>query len=781
MRWPKQGIRLGVVGAMRKVEEIWSLVSGGKLWRWVLCALATVVVYLASCVPGRPSYSSGDLLDYEIPTQSFIAKVYWAGSLPVWRDHTGLGSSIQLATLYPPIILSSFLPLAWALAFLVLSHMIAMALGTYAWLKALGLKSFPSMVGAILLCSVLVTDTWWPPIFYTMSWLPWLLWSMEREDRLGRWAWRCVFLTLQLLAGFPQLFLYSLLFCFLYRYGLKKAWAPKQILADALMLVLVVLITAPSFLPAWHQKSHSLRQNTLDPYQVHYIYSAELPYRSIRQDLRSSFEFTKRFFSSEPKPVISSLSTRHHFGYLGSLPPILLLAFLIFCKPSARHLFFLSVMALGFYLSLGFVASIPLYSWMTETLPLFGSFRTPDRFLIWFLMAMVYICATGLSALRWDPWRLFVWAGISMAPVAYRMLVHQQYIDGSMIFVFLSLWVLSKRHMDIGRIWIPALALMFMLVEVSLTTPYIQKYLEHPKGVFEGIWSSSKPLLSAKEVEKLHEKLGHQRVFIEGHSLAYKNPNHPMIRDITYYEALIPEQEARLHLKLSEDNPHKNIRYMYHKMSLEDHLRFLDTSAVEYIVTQRLLDNPEKHGFELITGFFEKANLYRNVWSLPRARLSNSMIWDAPAESSTISDLALPSNQGYDLVGIQPLGLATLGIWPLSAPKAESRANLTWHKDFNGVRIFDVEMASAHWLVLADAWAPGWSCTVDAQPRPVYKADGLTMAVELQSGDRSVEMRYTPQGLKVGGYLSLLGFFIFIAILTTPTLRDRLFPVSTVE
>jgi hypothetical protein len=58
-------------------------------------------------------------------------------------------------------------------------------------------------------------------------------------------------------------------------------------------------------------------------------------------------------------------------------------------------------------------------------------------------------------------------------------------------------------------------------------------------------------------------------------------------------------------------------------------------------------------------------------------------------------------------------------------------------------------------LVVADAFAPGWTATVDGAPRPLRQANYLVRGIVLQPGDRRVELRYRAPGFAAG--LALAG------------------------
>jgi hypothetical protein len=59
-------------------------------------------------------------------------------------------------------------------------------------------------------------------------------------------------------------------------------------------------------------------------------------------------------------------------------------------------------------------------------------------------------------------------------------------------------------------------------------------------------------------------------------------------------------------------------------------------------------------------------------------------------------------------------------------------------------------------LVLAEAWYPGWSATVDGAPAPVVPANAWMRAVSVPAGRHRVELRFRSRWLLPGALLSLL-------------------------
>ncbi len=67
-------------------------------------------------------------------------------------------------------------------------------------------------------------------------------------------------------------------------------------------------------------------------------------------------------------------------------------------------------------------------------------------------------------------------------------------------------------------------------------------------------------------------------------------------------------------------------------------------------------------------------------------------------------------------------------------------------------------------LVLADAWYPGWTVTVNGQPQRLLRANGVNRAVTVPAGECRVEFRYRPSSWRTGLVLAL-GGLVLMALL----------------
>lgn len=65
------------------------------------------------------------------------------------------------------------------------------------------------------------------------------------------------------------------------------------------------------------------------------------------------------------------------------------------------------------------------------------------------------------------------------------------------------------------------------------------------------------------------------------------------------------------------------------------------------------------------------------------------------------------------------------------------------------------DAAQGGWLVVTDAFAPGWRATVGGQTARIVRANGAMRAVAVPAGRSEVRMRYEPFGFRAGCWLSV--------------------------
>jgi hypothetical protein len=84
--------------------------------------------------------------------------------------------------------------------------------------------------------------------------------------------------------------------------------------------------------------------------------------------------------------------------------------------------------------------------------------------------------------------------------------------------------------------------------------------------------------------------------------------------------------------------------------------------------------------------------------------------------------------------------------------------------------VVEADLDEPGYLVLADAWYPGWQTTVDGDRVPVCRADLLFRAVDLEAGKHRVVFAFRPDSQAVGAIVSVIGLAL-LAFVSGPLLR----------
>ena len=140
--------------------------------------------------------------------------------------------------------------------------------------------------------------------------------------------------------------------------------------------------------------------------------------------------------------------------------------------------------------------------------------------------------------------------------------------------------------------------------------------------------------------------------------------------------------------------------------------------------------------------------IYENLGVLERAFL----VHEAVAAAADEEALALMRDPAFDPATTVVLAdgdnLSRSPSWP-------PIARIT-HYAPERVEI-ELEASAPGYLLLTDAWYPGWQATVDGEPALIHRADLLFRAVAVEAGEHHVVFTFRPASLWVGAGVSLAG------------------------
>jgi uncharacterized membrane protein YfhO len=76
-------------------------------------------------------------------------------------------------------------------------------------------------------------------------------------------------------------------------------------------------------------------------------------------------------------------------------------------------------------------------------------------------------------------------------------------------------------------------------------------------------------------------------------------------------------------------------------------------------------------------------------------------------------------------------------------------------KDPDSITV-EIQSAEGTWLLISEAWYPGWRVRIDGRDSELYHADHLFMGVWIEPGDHLVEFSYEPVNMRIGLLITLL-------------------------
>ncbi len=370
-----------------------------RFWPWLLGVVSTAVV-LRRAVFSADSFLARDMLRGHLPLKLFAADQWRQGRLGDWYPFDGFGESNSGMVVSWPFHPANlvFLPLetAFALKLLVLlSHVFAVA-GVCFWLQAMGRRAWVSGAAAIAyaFCGYLVSinnNVNYLIAAATVPWLAWAGWSLAKDPRPRTAAAAGVLLGSLALAGEPQAFVVGaalLTVQWISVRGFKPGW----LLAAG---AIAGGVGAIQILPALGIRS-ALRagQNTLanaTQFAGHPLKALELFFGPLF--LTESGEVAsvaaRKFF--EPLSETLWVETQ----YLS--PLVMAFALVAVWKRWREQKWMIGAWAVIFLLWLG--PHTPVYGLFFDWLPLWGSFRYPEKLTPWLVLGLCMAASEGLTLL----------------------------------------------------------------------------------------------------------------------------------------------------------------------------------------------------------------------------------------------------------------------------------------------------------------------------------------------------------------------------------------------
>lgn len=231
-------------------------------------------------------------------------------------------------------------------------------------------------------------------------------------------------------------------------------------------------------------------------------------------------------------------------------------------------------------------------------------------------------------------------------------------------------------------------------------------------------------------------------------------------QDVRGYDSIIPRQYVRLMERIAPQQNellYNRIAPLYADSTPYDVLDnpLLDLLNVKYVLTQHVIPNPSWKAV-----YQDGAvRVYENSQVLPRVFIA-SQAQVLPVDQQPLLETDLRHTVFLDdpIVARADTGTALV---PASPQIADARVSRYTANDV----FVDVNLSDRGWLVLTDAYFPGWKAYLrpfggdESQERQLslYRADGAFRSVYLpEAGQWTVRFVYSPMSIKLGLYATFL-------------------------
>jgi hypothetical protein len=739
---------------------------------WVAAALGPAVLFAPMLVRGEAPFWGTALLQF-VPWRTLALRDIFAGHLPLWNPWLGTGAPLlanyQSALLYPPNWLMALVGPAWGGGLLMMLHLIWAGVGMIVLARRLGLGRLSQMLAAasFSLSGALVVRGSFQTMVAVASWLPWLVVAADalgqaaREETTRRARGRAVLacaaiLAMQWLAGHAQFAWYSFLVAAgwaLVRAHAIGGWraASRSLALLAAASLLALAISAVQLVPTAEYLLQSSRGGGLDPESA-LTYSL-WPWRLLGWLMPGLFG----------NPAAGDYWGYGAFWedalYIGTLPFLLALLGLIRGtlgrgpeRGLARYL--CAVFVLALVLALG--RNTPIYPFLFRYVPTFSLFQGPAR---WSLLAV--FSASLLAAFAAEGWR----------PLAGRALYWGRLGTAGAAAFAVSAWTLGPRLGGIEPSFIRSFALAGALMAVAGALALLRKPSPGlPWSVAvagfvvldlilagQGL-NPSAPLSLFEGTSQLARATGNEHRLFMPSDVEYDLKFGFFFRFDTFNpgldwrlvrEAGLPDTPLLDPIpSASNFDPLQPSRSVAFRDALED----LPSERQDRLL--RLIDV----GWRAVADPGRAAGVaYVPVPGAARARLLPNARWvETPAQA-----LELVMSDGFE----PEREVVLEGAPSPEVPEEASPGAAEIIADDNPNRVvLTADSQGGGWLVLSDAYYPGWRARVDGSPTRIYPADFLLRAVWVPAGEHEVVFDYRPASVQIGAFLSLVaGAFAAVA------------------
>ncbi len=796
--------------------------TGTKQARLAIVGLSMLVAFFVRdpLVSGRVFYVRDIHLQWFGQVESFVHAVA-NGNWPLWDPYVSFGQPLlanaNAQLLYPPTWLNLVMrPWTYYTVFLA-GHLLFSAVGIYALARRWGISPWGAFVAAAFWLSsgpVLSLGNLWNHLA-AAAWAPWALLAAEvaldQPAVLPTLAWGTC-LAMPILAGSPEVLLATLLLTAgrvisrIARAGPTSSPSRHAIAvavaAGAFALALSAAQSLPSFDVATRSDRWALAREERTYWSIHPLGLLQIPFPVLWNDVPLSAGLRAELFESR-EPLLFSV-------YLG-LPLLALAAASFAGDRRGPRLGLAAVAAAAALAALG--RHTPLYDALVAVVPMARGFRFPAKALVLVAFAASLLAGMGFDELQSaDSQRrrrvvllvvpavlaaavVAAWAatGVTFATEAWgARLVGPipstlHYADALAVLrtrmlrtvalaVVVAAAALTHRHRRIAAWLVVGLGLLDLGALHRNLNPTAPRtlYIVPPPALghltqtdFGRLFVYDYTMTPERSRRFLHREAaylvpaaagGEERQWLGALGIrAYMAP--PTGAPWRVFESFTrdslgiqptPLAELNAVLAYADGTP---LADRLLRMGAVSQVSALHTEGFERLTPEDVLDSP----------FPEPIRLFHVPHTLPRSYAVSGV---RVADDRAADDLLLAPDLDPAREVILPQGRAQP---PTPGFSGESRI-LEMAAD--RVRL-EARLSAPGYVVLVDAYDPGWRVEIDGRPAPLLRANLGFRAVPTPAGTHLIEMRYRPRPFLIGAGISAASALLGLAFVARDVARRR--------
>lgn len=690
--------------------------------------------------------SSQDTFSYFFPSLRYLADSLATGVGVFWTRLQNCGQPAfgngQVGALYPPNALFLILDPRAALAATDTFHLLLGPLGMLYLARQLRLHPAAALTGALALMAgdySWMLAYWQPTVLAPYMWIPWALGLSEHVLRQPRYASVVALgavLTLQLLAGFPQisLFTYQVIALRLL-YELVPSRRPqrwRRVAAVAAAALLPVGLAAVKLLPAIELARLSIRAGGLGRADI-------IPGGMFHQSWAQFREQLPLFISQ------SFVVAPWGVGFV----------ILALCdRPRRRFvLFYLATTLVFFALSFD---NLLLDAYMR--LPLGTLFRMPVRFRWMASVSAALLVAVGTQvfcrALARGGWPVATATVVLLLGVsAWAWLAHAvptpTMLGGLYGAAAAAAVALVRPRSGPGWRWCVAGCVGAMLLAFAASDVGVTLAATGDRSNAFSLWRRASELRGLSAAMTLQDRVYFLPSGTEW-SVLEKSPSLFRIAGVADYEPQTSLRFANYLLALRGQGPYAGFMQFELGPRAPRRRALLNLAAARFVVDNTgavlHLDQPMP---PLRDRFRDgRFAVMENPAALPRAFYvpTAEVVADSAMLLARLGTLAHDPRR-VALVETRPAD-GFLGATPAAKGSATIRADRSEELEI------DIAADAPGFLFLSDQDYPGWEATVNDVPAPILRANYAFRLVRVPAGASTVVFRYRPRSVWVGALLS---------------------------